>query len=54
MELAELGFGFWFQAHVSDLWQEGYGIARIAAVDRGAYLIRNGRGEIPAELAGPC
>jgi ribosome biogenesis GTPase / thiamine phosphate phosphatase len=52
MELAELGFDPWFQAQASDLRQEGYRIARIAAVDRGAYLIRNDLGEIPAELAG--
>ena len=32
--------------------QEGHGIARISAVDRGSYLIRNELGEIPAELAG--
>ena len=32
--------------------QEGRGIARISAVDRGSYLIRNETGEVPAELAG--
>jgi ribosome biogenesis GTPase len=52
MELRDLGFGQWFQAQVSDLRQEGQGIARISAVDRGSYLIRNELGEIPAELAG--
>jgi len=52
MELRDLGFDQWFQAHVSDLRQEGHGIARISAVDRGSYLIRNELGEIPAELAG--
>jgi ribosome biogenesis GTPase / thiamine phosphate phosphatase len=52
MELAELGFDQWFQAQVSDLQQEGHGIARISAVDRGSYRIRNELGEIPAELAG--
>ena len=52
MELRDLGFDHWFQAQVSDSRQEGYAIARISAVDRGSYLIRNELGEIPAELAG--
>jgi ribosome biogenesis GTPase len=52
MELRDLGFDQWFQAQVSDWRQEGQGIARISAVDRGSYLIRNELGEIPAELAG--
>jgi len=52
MELSDLGFDQFFQAHVSDLRQEGRSIARISAVDRGSYLIRNQTGEIPAELAG--
>jgi ribosome biogenesis GTPase len=52
MELRDLGFNQWFQAQASDLRQEGHGIARISAVDRGSYLIRNELGEIPAELAG--
>ena len=42
----------WFQAHVSDLHQEGRSLARISAVDRGAYLVRNQTTEVPAELAG--
>jgi ribosome biogenesis GTPase len=52
MELSDLGFDQWFQAHVSDLRQEDGGIARISAVDRGSYLIRNQIKEVPAELAG--
>jgi ribosome biogenesis GTPase len=51
MELGELGFDPWFQAQAGDLCQEGH-VARIAAVDRGSYLIRNELGEIPAEPAG--
>ncbi len=50
--MPDLGFDQWFQAQVSDLGQESHGLARIAAVDRGSYLIRNEFGEIPAELAG--
>jgi len=52
MKLSDIGFDQWFQEHVSGLRQEGLGVARISAVDRGSYLIRNELGEIPAELAG--
>jgi len=52
MKLSDLGFDQWFQAHVSDLRQEGRRLARISAVDRGSYLIRNQTKEVPAELAG--
>jgi len=52
MKLSDLGFDEWFEAHVSDFLQEGLGIARISAVDRGSYLIRNEMEEISAELAG--
>ena len=52
MKLSDMGFDQWFQAHVSDLRQEDGGIARISAVDRGSYLIRNQTNEVPAELAG--
>ena len=52
MNLNDMGFDQWFQSHVGDLRQKGRDIARISAVDRGAYLIRNQTREIPAELAG--
>jgi len=52
MKLRDLGFDPWFEKHKSDLPQAGHGIARISAVDRGSYLIRNETGEVPAELAG--
>jgi ribosome biogenesis GTPase len=52
IKLSDLGFDKWFEAHVSDLRQECHGIARISAVDRGSYLIRNQIKEVPAELAG--
>ena len=51
-KLSDIGFDQWFQSHVSDLRQEGRDIARISAVDRGSYLIRNQTREVPAELAG--
>lgn len=52
MKLIDLGFDPWFEAHVDDLRQEDQDIARVSAVDRNAYMIRNELREIPAELAG--
>ena len=52
MKLRDLGFEQWFEAHSTELRQEGCGFARISAVDRGAYLIMNEAGEVPAELMG--
>jgi len=52
MKLMDLGFDPWFEAHVDDMRQEDQGIARVSAVDRGSYLIRNETREVPAELAG--
>lgn len=52
MKLSDLGFDNWFEAHVDELCQEGQGIARVSAVNRGSYLVRNELREIPAELAG--
>lgn len=52
MKLSDLGFDPWFEKHISDLHQVGRDIARISAVDRGSYVIRNETGEVPAELAG--
>jgi ribosome biogenesis GTPase / thiamine phosphate phosphatase len=52
MKLSDLGFDPWFEAHVEDMHQEDQGIARVSAVDRNSYIIRNELREIPAELAG--
>jgi ribosome biogenesis GTPase len=52
MKLSNLGFDQWFEAHAAQFIQEDGGIARVSAVDRGSYLIRNESGEVPAELAG--
>ncbi len=51
-KLSDIGFDPWFKARAEELQQDNQGIARVSAVDRGAYLIRNELGEIPAELAG--
>ncbi|MGA1876466.1 MAG: ribosome small subunit-dependent GTPase A [bacterium] len=52
MKLSDLGFDQWFEAHSDALGQDGHGIARVSAVDRGSYLIRNELREVTAELAG--
>jgi ribosome biogenesis GTPase len=52
MKLSDLGFDKWFEAHAVGLLQEDDGIARVSAVDRGSYLIKNESGEVPAELTG--
>jgi len=52
MKLSNLGFDHWFETHAAQLLQEDGGIARVSAVDRGSYLIRNESGEVPAELTG--
>ncbi len=52
MKLSDLGFAPWFEAQAAEILQEDRGIARVSAVDRGAYLIRNESREVPAELSG--
>jgi ribosome biogenesis GTPase / thiamine phosphate phosphatase len=52
MKLSDLGFDPWFEAHADDILREGQDIARVSAVDRNSYIIRNELREIPAELAG--
>ncbi|MDA8078161.1 MAG: ribosome small subunit-dependent GTPase A [Nitrospiraceae bacterium] len=52
MKLIDIGFDPWFEAHVDDMRQEDQDIARVSAVDRNSYVIRNEQSEIPAELAG--
>uniref|UniRef100_B8DLQ8 Small ribosomal subunit biogenesis GTPase RsgA n=1 Tax=Nitratidesulfovibrio vulgaris (strain DSM 19637 / Miyazaki F) TaxID=883 RepID=B8DLQ8_NITV9 len=50
--LKSWGFDPWFAAHTAEMFMEGCGVARVCAVDRGAYRIRGEGGEVPAELAG--
>jgi ribosome biogenesis GTPase / thiamine phosphate phosphatase len=52
MILTALGFDDWFERRSADILQPGQRIARVTAVDRGAFLVRNQDGEAPAELAG--
>lgn len=50
--MEELGFDQWFEGHSEELCQEDCSFARISAVDRGSYLLRNELTEVPAELTG--
>ncbi len=52
MEIRDLGFDQWFEDRSDGFHQEGCSFARISAVDRGSYLIKNESGEVPAELTG--
>lgn len=52
MELRDLGFDEWFESRATEFRVEGCGFARVSAVDRGSYLIRDESREVPAELSG--
>lgn len=52
MKLTDLGFDGWFDEHSASLLQPGHSLARVTAVDRGAFLVRNQDAETYAELAG--
>ncbi len=52
MELRDLGFDHWFADQAREHCSPGLSIARVTAVDRGRYLIRDEHGERPAELTG--
>ncbi|ACU88724.1 ribosome small subunit-dependent GTPase A [Desulfomicrobium baculatum] len=47
-----LGFDPWFAAHAPESQPEGCAIARVCAVDRSSYCLRNESGDVPAELSG--
>lgn len=50
MTLERLGFDHWFTARTRDM--DGRSPARVCAVDRGSYRVRNESGEVEAELCG--
>ena len=52
MELGELGLDGLYKDQACKLCRPGDQIARVTAVDRDRYLIRNEQGEVPAELMG--
>jgi len=52
MEIRDLGFDHWFQEQLEEWQKSEYSVARVTAVNRDNYLVRNGNNEVPAELAG--
>lgn len=52
MELNKLGFDSWFEEQAKNLCGSDQRVARITAVDRGRYIVRDAHGEVPAELTG--
>lgn len=52
MELTELGLDRWLGEQASRLCGSGRRVARVTAVDRGRYVVRDQQGEVPAELTG--
>ncbi|MBE0538027.1 MAG: ribosome small subunit-dependent GTPase A [Phycisphaerae bacterium] len=52
MQLRDLGFDEWFEAHAPEFSVDGCRFARVCAVDRGSYLIKDASREVPAEAAG--
>ncbi len=52
MQLSELGLDSQLQQQAGALCEPGQRLARVTAVDRGRYVVRNEAGEVPAELTG--
>ena len=52
MELITLGFDQWFQDKRSEALRPDCNVARVTAVHRDSYLVRNDKSEVLAELAG--
>ena len=52
MELQTLGFNEWFEQKQKEASKPDYSIARITAVNKGGYLVRNESCEVLSELAG--
>ena len=52
MELKELGFDQWFQRKQEESQRPDCSVARVTAVNRDSYLVRNGNSEVSAELTG--
>jgi ribosome biogenesis GTPase / thiamine phosphate phosphatase len=52
MELITLGFDQWFEDKRAEALRPDCTVARVTAVHRDSYLVRNGKSEVLAELAG--
>ena len=47
LELKDLGFDDWFRGKQEETRELGYSVARVTAVDRASYLVRNESSEVP-------
>ena len=52
MDLQALGFDDWFAARAGTVLTDGQSAARVMAVDRGVFVVRDNHGETAAELSG--
>ena len=52
MELREIGLDDWLRERADEVCPSGHSLARVTAVDRGRYLVRNDHFEMPAEVTG--
>ncbi|NTU96841.1 MAG: ribosome small subunit-dependent GTPase A [Chlorobiaceae bacterium] len=52
MKLSDLGFDRWIEVFADDIPPGDRNIARVSAVDRNSFLVRNENTEVPAELSG--
>lgn len=52
MELTALGLDHSMQKQADNFLEQGQEIARVTVVDRGQYMLRNERGELPAKATG--
>jgi ribosome biogenesis GTPase len=52
MALSKIGFDHWFKRQADELCTPGESVARVTAVDRKQFMIRNEVCELPAELTG--
>ena len=52
MKLKDLGLDDWFQARSKETSPNDFSLARITAVNKDKYLIRNEAAEVPAEITG--
>lgn len=52
MNLEELGFDNWFQEKIDSSKSNDYKIARVIAVNKDSYIIKNGKNDVLAEITG--
>jgi ribosome biogenesis GTPase len=52
MELQTLGFNDWFKQRQKELSKPEYSLARVTAVNKGSYFVRNEHSEVLSEVAG--